>query len=174
MPRSLLDSPKSRHNHNLTLTEISQKSAANNDSWEGVLANLRQRYPGQKDSILFCIFKLHSNPKLGLPDFREEAALHGIPMAGRALHSAKVILGLSAVKPRKPKTPTARLEGGSKPTVATASGRARSNAKSQVNSVESKVLDAVRQIQSEAGAESERLRTAMQQAVTILQRALEK
>ena len=154
------------------MTETAPETTANNDSWEGVLANLRQRYPGQKDSILFCIFKLHSNPKLGLPDFREEAALYGIPMAGRALHSAKVILGLSSAKPRKPKTPSALSGGDSKP--AAASGRTKNTSKNQVNSVESKVLDAVRQIQSEAGAESERLRTAMRQAVTILTRALEK
>ncbi len=169
----MLKAVKHRQNQNLTLTEIAPQTAASNDSWEGVLANLRQRYPGQKDSILFCIFKLHSNPKLGLPDFREEAALYGIPMAGRALHSAKVILGLSNAKPRKPKTPTAQAQGSGKPAGAKEYGRTRSSSKNHANSVESKMLDAVRQIQSEAGAESERLRTAMRQAVTILTRALE-
>jgi hypothetical protein len=149
-------------------------TAPSTDSWEGILANLRRRYPGQKDSVLFCLHKLHSNPELGLPDFREEAALHGIPMAGRALHSAKVLLGLASVKPRvsKPKAePASSVASESlrhEPRV-----RRLREASSDHGSIETKVLDAVRQIQSAAGAEAERLRTALRQAITILQDALD-
>lgn len=38
------------------------------DTWDGILANLRRRYPGQKDSVLFCIYKLQQNPDLTLRD----------------------------------------------------------------------------------------------------------
>ena len=41
------------------------------------------------------------------------------------------------------------------------------------DSIENKVLDAVRQIQSAAGAEADKLRTAVRDAVAILQRALD-
>jgi hypothetical protein len=72
------------------------------DSWDGILAALRRRYPDQKDSVLFCIYKLQQNPDLTLRDFRAEAALYGIPTAGRALHSARGLLGLQTneAKPR--------------------------------------------------------------------------
>lgn len=146
------------------------------NSWEGILANLRQRYPGQKDSVLFCLHKLHSNPDLGLPDFREEAALHGIPMAGRALHSAKVLLGLATVKPRVAKAKPAPTTDYQQPrddrrSLGQTSGP-RGNTGRSEDSIETKVLDAVRQIQSAAGAEADRLRHAVRQAIAILQAAL--
>lgn len=157
------------------MTEFSTEAPATNDSWDGILANLRLRYPGQKDSVLFCLHKLHSNPALGLPDFRDEARLHGIPMAGRALHSAKVILGLATVKPRAPKAPKPTVQAAMTLERAT-TGHTRSvrnDRSTDDGSIENKVLDAVRQIQSAAGAEAENLRTAVREAVAILQRALD-
>lgn len=157
------------------MTEFSNEAPATADSWDGILANLRLRYPGQKDSVLFCLHKLHSNPELGLPDFRDEARLHGIPMAGRALHSAKVILGLATVKPRAPNAPKLSLhvEMPTDPARSTRTRRFRDGAATDAGSIEDKVLDAVRQIQSAAGAEAEKLRTAVREAVAILQRALD-
>lgn len=159
----------------IPVTEFSTEAPASNDSWDGILTNLRLRYPGQKDSVLFCLHKLHSNPALGLPDFRDEAKLHGIPMAGRALHSAKVILGLATVKPRAPKAPKPSVQAAMTLEPATTSrGRLVRNGRSTDDgSIENKVLDAVRQIQSAAGAEAEKLRTAVREAVAILQRALD-
>ena len=154
------------------MTEPSNEAPATADSWDGILANLRQRYPGQKDSVLFCVHKLHGNPELGLPDFREEAKLHGIPMAGRALHSAKVLLGLATVKPRAPKATKAETAPSDEPR-ATRTRRVRGGTSAADGSIETKVLDAVRQIQSAAGAEADKLRTAVREAVAILQRALD-
>lgn len=150
------------------MTELEPTPPPAADTWEGILAALRRRYPGQKDSVLFCIYKLQQNAELTLRDFRAEAELYGIPMAGRALHSARVLLGLQKDEPaaaasfatlpeperqaRRPRTPQAPDDGGA--------------------SIETKVLAAVRQIQSAAGAESEQLRAAIRQAIAILQRAL--
>lgn len=136
------------------------------DTWEGILAALRRRYPGQKDSVLFCIYKLQQNSDLTLRDFRAEAELHRIPMAGRSLHSARVLLGLQ-------KDGTA-----SAPLLAKVERPARRRPRSEQDpddggaSIETKVIAAVRQIQSAAGAESGQLRTAIRQAIAILQRAL--
>lgn len=139
-----------------------------NDTWEGILENLRRRYPGQKDSVLFCIYKLQQNPELTLRDFRDEAALHGIPMAGRALHSAKDRLGLlkPAPAPRPDPAPIAQP----------APPRRRERAARSDDgdaSIENRVMAAVRQIQSAAGADAEQLRSAMRKAITILQQALD-
>ena len=139
------------------------------DTWEGILAALRRRYPGQKDSVLFCIYKLQHNPELTLRDFRAEAELHGIPMAGRSLHSAKVLLGIV-------RTETAAPEPAEEPVPTAAPARTRRAAGAepdQGSSIESRVVAAVRQIQSAAGAESDQLRAAIRQAIAILQRALD-
>ena len=139
---------------------------ASTDTWESILESLRRRFPGQKDSVLYCVHKLQFNPEGTLRDFAPEARMHGIPVAGRALHSARLLLGLiregrAAAKPvadtdppllrRRQRAPEAD-DGGA--------------------SIETKVLSAVRQIQSAAGAEAEQLRTAIRQAIAILQRAI--
>lgn len=156
------------------MTELSTDSTATADSWDGILANLRSRYPGQKDSVLFCLFKLQGNPELGLRDFREEAALHGIPMAGRALHSAKVLMGLAKVKPRaKNKVPAEQpASDATRKTPIARTRRLRAGVDTADGSIESKVLDAVRQIQSAATAEADDLRKAVREAIAILQRAV--
>jgi hypothetical protein len=138
------------------------------DTWEGILAALRRRYPGQKDSVLFCIYKLQQNAELTLRDFRQEAELHRIPMAGRSLHSARLLLGLQ--KAEAPAAPIA-LPDLSMPPRPERRLRAARPANDGVG-IETKVLAAVRQIQSAAGAEAEQLRTAIRQAIAILQRAL--
>ena len=157
------------------LTNLPTDSAPSADSWDGILANLRSRYPGQKDSVLFCLYKLQGNPKLGLPDFRDEAALHGIRIAGRALHSARVLLGLAVLKP--PALPKARREQ-----LADAHGfanpqrhrvrRQRAGVDTSDDSIETKVLHAVQQIQSSAAAQADELRAAVREAISILQRAV--
>jgi len=147
----------------VTETELERAPA---DTWDGLLATLRQRYPGQKDSVLFCLFKLQQNPGLTLRDFRAEAQLYGIPMAGRALHSAKLLLGLIKKDPAPQPVAT--------PAAARATRR-RSGALRPADdgeSYENRVVAAVRQMQTAAGAESGQLRAAIRQAIVILQRAL--
>jgi hypothetical protein len=154
------------NNPDVTASETDIPPSA--DSWEGILANLRRRYPGQKDSVLFCINKLQQNSELTLRDFRAEAELYGIPMAGRSLHSARMLLGL--IKESTPSSAPPEVAPLSKIVRKAKPGTADDDAAG--NSIETKVLAAVRQIQSAAGADSENLRQAIRQAIAILQRAL--
>jgi hypothetical protein len=119
---------------------------------------------------LFCLFKLQQNPDLTLRDFRAEAELYGIPMAGRALHSAKVLLGLI----RKDSTPPPVVAPPAVPDGVRPLRRRNGAVREDQNgeSIENRVVAAVRQMQSAAGAEAEKLRAAIRQAVAILRRAL--
>ena len=137
------------------------------DTWEGILDALSRRYPGQKHSILFCIYKLQQNPDVALRDFRAEAELHGIPVGGRTLHAAKELLGLN------PAPPAASAPAAETAPVAPARRRPRASEPETGDSIESKVLAAVRQIQSNAGAEADQLRAAIRRAIAILQQALD-
>ena len=139
---------------------------ATTDTWEGILEALGRRYPGQKNSVLFCIYKLQQNPDVTLRDFRAEAELHGIPVGGRTLHSAKGLLGLN-------KQPAASSAPATGEAAGPARRRQRANEPDASDSIESKVLAAVRQIQSNAGAEAEQLRTAIRRAIALLQQALD-
>jgi len=157
------------------VNETSPEPVPAADTWEGILAALRRRYPGQKDSVLFCINKLQQNPELTLRDFRAEAELYRIPIAGRSLHSARLLLGLV----KEDKQPTADpLQAALQPIerpARRARGASRSGRETDDGpvSIETQVLSAVRQIQSAAGAEAQTLRAAIQQAIAILQRALD-
>lgn len=157
------------------------------DSWESIANNLAQRYPGQKPSILFCLWKLQQNPEASLRDFRDEARMRSIPLAGRSLHSARVLLGLAEPATRRPATPRA-AEPDAPPTRPATRPATRSPARPAARpaarptarptakpaaGIEGTLLAAVRRMQSDAGAESERLRAAMRAAITVLERALE-
>lgn len=154
------------------VTELEPTPPPATDTWEGILAAVRRRYPGQKDSVLFCIYKLQQNPELTLRDFRAEAELYGIPMAGRSLHSARTLLGLQKDdKEAGPKAAALRSLPDAEPTPRRTPRQPRP-ADDGGASIETKVLAAVRQIQSAASAESDQLRLAVRQAIAILQRAI--
>ena len=144
------------------MSESPETSPAADQSWPPQLDALRARHPGQKDSVLFCLHKLEQDPGVGLPELRGEAADLGIPMAGRALHSAKVLLGMAEAKPRR----------AAKPKPAAAKASADVKVRGTDPGIEEQVLSAVRQIQSVAGAEAERMRRAIRQAIEILQDAI--
>lgn len=134
--------------------------------WETILDTLRRRYPGNRDSTLFCIFKLQQNPDLGLRDLRSEAMLHGLTLAGRSLHSARVLLGIESAAKTRAEAPAAE-------TVPDRRQRRQRQQRSDDDSIEDKVIQAVRQIQDHAGARTQNLRQAIQRAITILQDAID-
>ncbi len=146
------------------MSEPAQQPAPERTDWDNHRARLSAQFPGQKESVLFCMSKLQAEPSAGLADFRDEAAALGIPMAGRALHSAKVLLGMAQTKPRRPN----KLNPANAPTQPTPAPRTHAD-----DVIEDQVLSAVRQIQSAASAEADHMRAAIREAIVILQKALE-
>lgn len=146
------------------------------DPWEQLLATMRLRYPGQKDSVLFCLLKLHQNPQLTLRDFRDEARMYGLNLAGRSLHSAKVLLGLAAPSPKPKRTAPTQSSAASNATAASKSpatrGRAPSGQGASTASLEAQLLDLVRQMHAPVRAENERLRQAMREVLDVIAAAL--
>lgn len=137
-----------------TSFEMDAESVAS--EWEGAIATLRRRYPDASDGILFCVHKLQQDPTLTLRDFRKEAQLHRIPLGGRSLHSARVLLGLEKPAIRARKNP-----------------RANNHAPLIGGSLEDQVIHAVTQIQQSATEQSQRLRAAIREAIQVLRKALE-
>jgi hypothetical protein len=81
-------------------------------------------------------------------------------------------MGLATVKPRaKRKAPTEQPASTPNTPIAR-TRRLRAGVDTADDSIESKVLDAVRQIQSAATAEADDLRKAVRKAIAILQRAV--
>lgn len=149
------------------MSDIEANTTNITKDWDAILDTLRRRYPGNRDSTLFCIFKLQQNPEFGLRDLRSEAELYGLSLAGRSLHSARVLLGIEvASKPRE-------ASQGQTETAPARRQRRKAEQHSNDGSIEDKVIQAVRQIQDAAGARSQTLRTAIQRAIAILQDAID-
>ncbi len=146
------------------------------DPWELALERLRARFPDATTGTLFCVHKLELDPQLGLRDFRDEASLRGIPLSGRSVHSAKVLLGMERPSVRRMKPPAREAEP-----VDEAPPRARpkpqrrfaSSDGGSADSLEATLVAAVQQLQSEATARSQRLRAAIENAIELLRDALE-
>ena len=136
------------------------------NGWAAITSSLRSRFPKATDGIMFCVYKLEQDPTLTIPDFREEAALHGIKLGGRALHSAKVLLGLAAAT--EPRKPAARIAA--KTNYGAAPAR---RLKTKPTSLEDHVMRAITQIQDSATDQTRKLREAIKEAVRILERALD-
>jgi hypothetical protein len=147
-------------------------------SWSEALDQLRQRFPEATDGILFCAHKLQQNPNLGLRDLRAEAGVLGLSLAGRSLHSARVLLGLAGrtaaekAPSRRGRTPQRGPRPEPKARVArrTASPPRVADADAPV---ETRLLSAVRQLQEAAASESQKLRRAIAAAIRVLQEALQ-
>ena len=127
-------------------------------AWDAEMAALRSRFPRASDGILFCIHKLQQDPYLTIPDFRGEAELHGIRLGGRALHSARQLLGIDQ-RPKKLKR--------------TAEPEPEPTAELPTTSMAGDVISALRQLEQDTTRETKQLREAIRKAIEILQSALD-
>ncbi|MFO1050728.1 MAG: hypothetical protein U1F36_00770 [Planctomycetota bacterium] len=78
-------------------------SPARLDDWEASIPSLMQSYPGVKIGTLFCVYKVRLDPDVDFRDIQGEARLRDIPLSGRSLHQAKVLLGIEAARPSAPR-----------------------------------------------------------------------
>jgi len=146
--------------------ETLPEAAPKGGSFPAAVDSLKARFPKATDGILFCIYKLEQDPGLKIPDFRDEARKHGISLGGRALHAAKLLLGLKTAAPK----PSGKTKPG---------GKAKKRKPRPVKqkggdvSLEDQVMQAITQIQASATDQSARLREAMRQAIRVLEDALD-
>lgn len=97
-----------------------EKFARTDDAaWSEAREALAQEFPKATEGILYCVFRLRQDPSLGLPDLRDGADELGIKVGGRALHSARALLGIGrgAAKARREPaaSPRARSTAGGDP-----------------------------------------------------------
>lgn len=73
-------------------------------AWDQARHLVAHEFPRATDGIRYCVYRLRREPKLGLRELRVDAQALGIRLSGRALHSARVLLGMvegNAAKPAK-------------------------------------------------------------------------
>jgi hypothetical protein len=151
------------------LTDVApEQPAAATDEWGQIFAGLRQRFAGASDGVLFCIHKLQQNHDLKLRDFKEEAALHRVPLSGRSYHSARVLLGLEKPTPPRPRRAAAE-DVASEPLAEITQALADSANEGEDNPL----IAALRRYQAETSAELERLRAGVRAALQVIDDVLQ-
>jgi hypothetical protein len=152
-------------------------SPGSKQALEDLIAPLRARFPQASDGTLFCVHKLQNDPDLTIPDFRSEAELYGLTLGGRSLHSAKVLLGLAKPSTRTPKARSEAAEEDAAPaspkrgvTTARSTG---SGAGPNGQDLASRIADVVTRWQDEQTSDSGPLRDAIEEALAIIDEALE-
>lgn len=73
------------------------------DDWESSIPVLMSRFTNVKIGTLFCIYKIQIDPDIEFKTVQGEALLRNIPLSGRSMHQAKVLLGLEAPRPSAPR-----------------------------------------------------------------------
>jgi len=156
-----------------TAPEPAPAATAMRDPWELTLERLRERHPGATDGTLFCVHKFEFDPDLTLKDIRGEADLRGIPVSGRSAHSANVLLGRATRSTRRKKVqPEPEPEQRPASVTPRRGRRPAARVSSDTDSLETTLLSAVQQLQDEATADARRLRSAIEEAIAVLQAAL--
>ena len=120
------------------------------NGWERAERGLSKEFADATQGILFCVYKLRQDPSLTIPDFRDEAAEHGIKLGGRALHSARKLLDIE--QERQTRSPRATGSNGS--------------------SLERQLHRTLEQMREGAETESKRLREVIRRAIGVLEHGL--
>lgn len=169
-PLDSSSSPQDTPTSELPLSESTQPEptpSASDDGWAEIFARLRARFPGASDGVLFCIHKLQQNPDLKLRDFKDEAALHRVPLSGRSYHSARVALGLEKPVERKRTAPAPVVVEAPPANVGRPAQAAR-----VPDAAESPAIAALLRFQEEHAAEMQRLRDGIKRALAVIDEVL--
>lgn len=142
-------------------------SQANAGTWDAAFTALKARYPKAKDSIVFCIHALQTNPEIAIDDLKAKAAMHGIRVTGASVNAAQRLMA-----PEEPRSATEAAEVAPAPRKR---GRPTRTAQAAGNGMDAEAMlrQVVAKMQAQSGAEAERLRAAIRKAVAVLQTAVE-
>jgi len=167
-------------------TAIAVPAPAGSSPWDIEFDRLRQRFPGAKPPVLFCIHALQQRPDVALLDLKAQAAMHGVKVTNSAWDQARQLLAPPAAEaqprslqvtrdptttPRQP-APTAQ----SAPTATPATTQAKAvlvAADAAEGPVERMTRFVIAALQAAGEAKAEQLRCAIHEALTVIGAALD-
>src|SRR5262245_16216634 len=62
------------------------------NAWDQQFDRLRSRFPGVKDTILFCVHALQHGSDVDLESLKAQAAMYGLRITGASLNAARRVL----------------------------------------------------------------------------------
>ncbi len=92
----------------MTATETLPETTPTDD-WNAQFAALKARFPKVRDTIVFAIHALQSDPDIALDDMKAQAKMHDIRVTASSVNAARRLLD------RNPTTDGAAADAGQKP-----------------------------------------------------------
>src|SRR5262245_54928254 len=82
--------------------------ATPDNAWDQQFDRLRNRFPGVKDTILFCVHALQHGSEVDLEALKAQAAMYGLRITGASVNAARRVLDPNAApRPRRRAQPVA-------------------------------------------------------------------
>ena len=146
------------------------------NAWDQQFDRLRNRFPGVKDTILFCVHALQHATDVDLEALKAQAAMYGLRITAASVNAARRVLNPDAApRPRKRAERAAIAAVDATPTparVAPPRSRGRVAAADSQAEVEAMIRAVVAKVQAGADARLQRLRDAVDEALRILREVL--
>lgn len=139
------------------------------DTWTAQLEQLKGRYKHVRPPILAALNSLLHNANIADDDAKAQAQMHGVRITAASIRAAKTLLSRMDAAPAATPTRTPKATTAASPTPTRVPRRPR--APEAGLDAESLVRGFVAKLQGQSNAEAERLRTAINKAIAVLQAA---
>jgi hypothetical protein len=164
--------------------------------WDLEFEHLRQRFPGAKPSVLFCVHAFMQRPDINIADLKAQAQMHGLKVSVGSWVAARQLLSPPATRAARPdpapaaedppRVSAATAEAPpSQPTAVAAADESAVLANPPTEAppkaitaddaegpIERMVRLVVAGVQAAGDAKAERLRTAIREALAVIEAAL--
>lgn len=134
-----------------------------------------ERYPEletKSESVAFCTWVYSANPKASTKDLQDQAKETGLKVAGRAVGSARAIVGMQPLTKKRASTDRGQRRGPGRPRGSKNRPKPPANS-ARIMSTTSGVGDIVKTLQSMQD-ENQRLREALEQLRDFCSQALDR
>jgi len=146
------------------------------NAWDEQFDRLRKRFPGVRDTILFCVHALQNGSEVHLEALKAQAAMYGLRITGASLNAARRVLNPESVPRQRRRAQQPAAPPGAAPVpahVAAPRQRGRGGVPEQAQAeVEVMIRAVVAKVQAHADARLQRLRDAVDEALRILREVL--
>ena len=157
------------------MTEISTNPTNGTPAsdWDAQFAELRTRFPGTKDSVLFCIHALQQDPDVPIGDLKAQAAMHSVRVTAASVAAAQRLLAPAG--PAAAATPATPAPGAEYQHVEPGQRARRTRIRKPEPQIdlESMVRQVVAKASESGEAKVSRMRAAIQRAIEVLRVAVE-
>lgn len=136
------------------------------NAWDEQFQRLRARFPGTKDTILFCVQALMQGVHVAIDDLKAQAQMHGLRITAASLNAANKLLS------PQPKKVAAKVGHASAAAPLTSRGQRLPGSAPMAAGVEGLIRQVVELVQRQSDVRAATMQKAIKDALRIIDEAL--